>query len=68
MELDELNKLEEKVKNLVENLKHFRDENEKLKTEIQQLQHESSINNDERTQIKSKVNTLIEMIDSLEKE
>jgi hypothetical protein len=67
MELDELVKLEEKVKNLVGSLKRFKDENEKLKLELDQLQKESSTSNDERIQIRKKVTTLIELIDSLEK-
>jgi len=68
MELDELNKLEEKVKNLVDNLKRFKDDNEKLKLELEQLHKETSINTEERTQIRKKVSTLIELIDSFDKE
>jgi septation ring formation regulator EzrA len=68
MELDELNKLEEKVKNLVDNLKRFKDDNEKLKLELEQLHKETSINSEERTRIRKKVTTLIELIDSFDKE
>jgi hypothetical protein len=67
MELDELNKLEEKVKNLVDSAKRYKDENEKLKLELDQMQKESSTNTDERIKIRKKVATLIELIDSLEK-
>jgi septation ring formation regulator EzrA len=66
MELDELNKLEDKVKNLVENLKRLNSENQSLKLELEQMKKESSVNNEERIEIKKKVNTLIELIDSLE--
>jgi septation ring formation regulator EzrA len=68
MELDELSKLEEKVKNLVDNLKRLKDENENLKLEMDRLAKESSFNNDERNKIRKKVTTLIELIDSIQQE
>lgn len=67
MELDELGKLEEKVKNLVDSLKNYKEENEKLKSELDHLVKESSLNNEERTRIRQKVATLIDLIDSIEK-
>ncbi len=67
MELDELGKLEEKVKNLVDSLKNFKEENEKLKSELDHLVKESSLNNEERTRIRQKVSTIIDLIDSIEK-
>ncbi len=66
MELDEFNKLEEKVIYLVENLKHLKAENENLKEELGKLKKESSLKNEERSEIKKKVTTLIQLIDSLE--
>jgi septation ring formation regulator EzrA len=66
MELDELNKLEEKVKTLVDNLKRLKEENQHLKLELQHVKKESSIKNDERIEIKKRVTTLIKLIDSLE--
>lgn len=66
MELDELNRLEEKVKNLVDNLKRLKGENEHLKRELQQMKKESTSKNQERIEIKKRVTTLIELIDSLE--
>ena len=66
MELDEFNKLEEKVKYLVENLKHLKVENENLKEELTKLKKESSLKNEERSEIRKKVTTLIQLIDSLE--
>ncbi len=68
MELDELSKLEEKVRSLVDNLKRLKDENEKLKLELDRLAKESSFNNDERNKIRKKVTTLIELIDSIHQE
>jgi FtsZ-binding cell division protein ZapB len=67
MELEELNKLEEKVKNLVDRSKHLKEENENLKMQIQQLKKDSTVKNEERSEIKKKVTTLIALIDSLEK-
>jgi len=67
MELEELNKLEEKVKNLVERSKLLKEENENLKIQIQQLKKDSTVKNEERSEIKKKVTTLIALIDSLEK-
>jgi FtsZ-binding cell division protein ZapB len=67
MELEELNKLEEKVINLVDNSKRLKEENENLKMQMQQLKKDSSVKNEERLEIKKKVTTLIALIDSIEK-
>lgn len=67
MELDELNKLEEKVKNLVDSLKRLKEENGNLKLQLQKIKKESALKNEERIEIKNKVTTLIELIDSIEK-
>jgi len=67
MELEELNKLEDKVKNLVDRSKQLKEENENLKVQMQQLKKDSTIKNQERLEIKKKVTTLIALIDSLEK-
>jgi demethoxyubiquinone hydroxylase (CLK1/Coq7/Cat5 family) len=67
MELDELNKLEEKVKHLVDNLKQLKEENRQLIAELEQTRKDSSTQNEERLEIKKKVTTLIQLIDSLEK-
>ncbi|MCP4146500.1 MAG: hypothetical protein GY757_02005 [bacterium] len=66
MNIEELNKLEEKVNNMVNSLKLLKNENEKLQLEIDELKNESSLNAEERTQIKDKVSTLIQLIDSIE--
>lgn len=67
MELDDLIKLEEKVKHLVNSLQLVRQENGRLQNELELLKKESSTTNQERLQIKKKVETLIELIDSIEK-
>ncbi len=66
MNIEELNKLEEKVNNMVNSLKILKNENEKLQLEIDELKNESSLNAEERTQIKDKVSNLIQLIDSIE--
>jgi FtsZ-binding cell division protein ZapB len=67
MELDELNQLEEKVRNLVNTLKLLKNENKNLQLQLEQLKKQSSGKNEERLEIKKKVTTLIELIDSIEK-
>lgn len=67
MELEELNRLEQKVKYLVDTLKRLKKENENLKLQLEQSKKESSLKNEERLEIKKKVTTLIELIDSIEK-
>jgi len=67
MEIDEFLKLEEKVNKMVGNVKLLKEENSKLKLEIAKLRKVSSVNDEERTEIKKKVTALIDLIDSIEK-
>ncbi len=66
MQLEDLNQLEVKVKNLVNHLKIVKDENTRLQNEINTLKKVSTVNDEERLLVKKKVETLIEMIDSIE--
>ena len=66
MQLNDFSQLEDKVKTLVSNLKAVRDENKKLQSELEVLKNETSVNNEERLQIKEKVESLIQLIDSIE--
>jgi len=68
MNIEELDKLEGKVNDMVNKLKLLKDENKKLTTEIEDLKKETTLNSDERNQVKRKVTALIELIDSLEQE
>jgi len=68
MNIEELDKLEGKVNDMVNKLKLLKDENKKLTTEIEDLKKETTLNSDERNQVKRKVSALIELIDSLEQE
>ena len=66
MDMEEFNKLEEKITNLVKNLKTLKDENSKLKSQLTQFKQGATELDKERTEIKTKVQSLIDMIDSLE--
>jgi FtsZ-binding cell division protein ZapB len=68
MNIEELDKLEEKVNTVVNKLKVLKDENRKLTVEIEELKKETTLNSNERSQVKQKVVALIELIDSLEQE
>lgn len=66
MDIEEFNKLEEKVKNLVGVLKHLKDENKKLKIEMSDYKKGASELDKERNEVKLKVKSLIELIESIE--
>ena len=66
MDMEEFNKLEEKITNLVKNLKTLKDENSKLTSQLTQFKQGATELDKERTEIKTKVQSLIDMIDSLE--
>lgn len=68
MNIEELDKLEEKINDMVNKLKGLKDENKTLTAENEELKKETSLNSHERDQVKQKVATLIELIDSLELE
>lgn len=66
MDIDEFNKLEEKVNNLVNSLKLLKNENKKMKHELAELKKGASQLDTERDEIRKKVTSLIELIDSIE--
>lgn len=66
MDIEEFNKLEEKVKNLVGVLTHLKDENKKLKIEMSDYKKGASELDKERNEVKLKVKSLIELIESIE--
>ncbi len=66
MDIEEFNKLEEKVRNLVGVLKHLKDENKKLKIEMSDYKKGASELDKERNEVKLKVKSLIELIESIE--
>jgi FtsZ-binding cell division protein ZapB len=66
MDIEGFNKLEEKVRNLVGVLKHLKDENKKLKIEMSDYRKGASELDKERNEVKLKVKSLIELIESIE--
>ena len=66
MDIEEFNKLEDKVKNLVGVLTHLKDENKKLKLEMGEYKKGASELDKERNEVKMKVKSLIELIESIE--
>ena len=68
MNIEELDKLEAKVKSLVNNLEILKNENSALKEKMKELREETSMNNSEKDQIKKKVKSLIKLIESIENE
>jgi FtsZ-binding cell division protein ZapB len=66
MDIDEFNKLEEKVNNLVNSLKLLKNENKKMKHELAELKKGASQLDTERDEIRKKITSLIELIDSIE--
>ena len=67
MDIEEFSKLEEKIKNIVNNLKALQVENHKLKEELKNFKKRSSSYDEERTEIKKKISGLIGLIESIEK-
>jgi len=68
MNIEDLDKLEAKVKSLVNNLEILKNENTALKEKMKELRDETSMNNSEKDQIKKKVESLIKLIESIENE
>ena len=66
MEIEGFGKLEEKINNLVKAIKLLKDENKRLKLTIEQTKEESSHINSERSEIKKKISSLIDLIESVE--
>ncbi len=68
MNIEDLDRLEDKVKSLVSNLEILKNENSALKEQLKDLRSESSVNNTEKDQIRKKVKSLIKLIETIENE
>ncbi len=68
MDINEFGKLENKIKNIVSNYMKLKEENQVLKREFENLKKNKEEDDKERTEIKEKIKSLIEIIDSIEKE
>lgn len=65
MSFKEFDKLEEKINRLIAGLKALRDENQKLKKELQGCKHDSSQRDGEKSEIRKKIASLIDLVDSI---
>jgi regulator of replication initiation timing len=61
----EFDKLEEKINRLISGMKALRDENQKLKKQLHDVQHDSSQREGEKSEIRKKIASLIELVDSI---
>jgi septal ring factor EnvC (AmiA/AmiB activator) len=61
----EFDKLEEKINRLINAMKALREENQKLKKELQEIKHDSSQREGEKGEIRKKIASLIDLVDSL---
>jgi FtsZ-binding cell division protein ZapB len=65
MSFKEFDKLEEKINRLIAGMKALRDENQKLKKELQEIKHDSSQREGEKGEIRKKIASLIDLVDSI---
>jgi FtsZ-binding cell division protein ZapB len=65
MSFKEFDKLEEKINRLIAGMKALRDENQKLKKELQEVKHDSSQRDSEKGEIRKKIASLIDLVDSI---
>jgi regulator of replication initiation timing len=63
--LKEFDQLEEKINRLIAGMRALRDENQKLKKELQESKHDSSQREGEKGEIRKKIASLIDLVDSL---
>lgn len=61
----EFDKLEERITRLIGGMKALREENQKLKKELQEIKHDSSQREGEKGEIRKKIASLIELVDSI---
>lgn len=61
----EFDKLEEKINRLIAGMRALRDENQKLKKELLESKHDSSQRDSEKSEVRKKIASLIDLVDSL---
>jgi len=66
MSLKEFDKLAEKIGGLVQNMRLLKEENQRLQKELQEMERTMSSKDGERNEIKKKISTLLELVDSIE--
>lgn len=65
MGFKEFDKLEEKINRLIAGMKALRDENQKLKKELQESKRDFSQRDSEKSEIRKKIASLIDLVDSI---
>ncbi len=61
----EFDKLEEKINRMIAGMKALREENQKLRKELQEAKHDTSQREGEKGEIRKKIASLIELVDSI---
>ncbi len=61
----EFDKLEEKINRLITGMRALREENQKLKKELQEIKHDTSQRDSEKNEVRKKIASLIDLVDSL---
>ena len=67
MEIAEFGKLEEKINFMVDQNRVLKEENSEMKLELEDIKKQVGFQEGERDDIKKKVSSLIDLIDSIEK-
>ncbi len=67
MSIEEFSSLEARVTGLVNEMKRLRRENLDLKTKLEKIRTEKNLDRKEKEDIRSKVQALIQLVDTLEK-
>lgn len=66
MPVADLDQLEEKIRRVVNQMKAVQSENLTLKARIEQLEKDTETMNSESSEIRSKIETMMRLIDSIE--
>ncbi len=66
MPVSDLDQLEEKIKRIVSQMKAVQGENQALKARIEQLEKDTANMNSENSEIRTKIESMIHLIDSIE--
>lgn len=67
MSIEEFSSLEARVTGMVNEMKRLRRENLDLKTKLEKIRTEKNLDRKEKEDIRSKVQALIQLVDTLEK-
>lgn len=60
--------LEKRIRSMVEELQHLRAENRQMQTMLAEIEQEKAKINQEREDVRRKINSLLALVESLEKE